>query len=169
MKLFFRRKPPVIEVWNDILLGVNSREDLLANLWTNSVVFDEITKRTIKDPSFPLSDQAIKVHLAKINGTWLGFRRPALRVKIYQRAMEYGLTLCPLEVAIQLRLQHVVQPEGEKLLVATEPVWSYGSLRLFRVDRINTLKWLSAVCDSTNYTWPLSQDWVFAIPIGLLL
>jgi len=76
--------------------------------------------------------RAVTVHLVRISVAQLGFLVGASYSAICDRARQFGLELCPLIVAPQLRLHYLDQPLGETLIVATMPLKDDGG-RLFGV------------------------------------
>ena len=56
--------------------------------------------------------------------------------EVCRQAFKWGLKLCPAEAGPQLRLQYLDQPKGESLIMATEPVETYGHHRLFSVEHV---------------------------------
>ncbi|KKQ96707.1 MAG: hypothetical protein UT22_C0025G0001, partial [Parcubacteria group bacterium GW2011_GWC2_39_11] len=87
----------------------------------------------------------------------------ATRQRIYGRANELGLDLCPAEVGPQLRLQYKDQPEEEHLIVAMNPIAdSDGALELFLVERDDSGLWLDSYYDDPGYIWHAGSRFVFA-------
>jgi hypothetical protein len=88
-------------------------------------------------PEFSVAaTKEIEVDLVNISVSELGFPNGATREKIYKRAQELGLQLCPPEVGPQLRLQYKDQPMNEWLLIGMKPVTgSDGNLKVFNVER----------------------------------
>lgn len=52
----------------------------------------------------------------------LGFRSRAMRRNVYERAIEYGLALCPPVLSYNLRQQYKDQPQDNYLNIAMTPV-----------------------------------------------
>src|SRR3989339_1171656 len=104
--------------------------------------------------TFTVAVKKIKIDLAIKSVGELGFKDGATRQKIYGRANELGLDLCPAEVGPQLRLQYKDQPEEEHLIVAMNPIAdSGGALELFSVERNDSGLWLDSYYDDPGYIW----------------
>lgn len=93
----------------------------------------------------------------------------ATRADIYKRAQELGLEFCPPEVGALLRLQHLDQPEGERLLIASEPVTDAdGYTRIFTVhhskSRGKVDLWLDATWGEPGQMFYGDNKWVFVRP-----
>ncbi len=81
-----------------------------------------------------ISPEEMEVDLVVATPGELGFGYETTYPKIYARAVELGLDLCPAEVGPQLRLQYPNQPRPEYLNIAMKPiVGSDERLRIFRV------------------------------------
>jgi len=66
------------------------------------------------------------VELTVVSAAELGVESESSLADFYNRAEQLGLMLCPAEVAPQLRLDYRDQPFGETLIIAMEPVNTYG-------------------------------------------
>ena len=109
-----------------------------------------------------LAKEATEVELVMVTVGELGFKNGATRKDIYDRAISLGLSLCPAEVGMQLRLQYEDQPKGEWLLVAMEPITgSGGGLDVFRVVRDDDDRWLGANYGHPGDVWNADDRWVF--------
>ena len=75
----------------------------------------------LRNPAFLLAKQKTEVHLMRVTASELGFKKGAYRKDIYERAYSFGLTLCPLEIGPQLRLQYKDQPRLESLQIGMKP------------------------------------------------
>lgn len=93
----------------------------------------------LNSSAFTLTSIESELDLICISPNELGFKDGAYRKDIYQQALDRGLTLCPLEVGPQLRLQHRNQPVRESLQIGMEPqVDSDGHVSEFRVVHSST-------------------------------
>lgn len=113
-------------------------------------------------PAFTVSSEEVEVELVVVSVAELGFKDGATRKKIYQRAQEFGLDLCPNEVGPQLRLQYKDQPKGEWLLIAMEPIAdSDGYLKVFRVAHDDDELWLHGIYGYPDRFWVGGRRFVF--------
>jgi len=98
----------------------------------------------------------------------LGFRQGTSRRVFFERALELGLQLCPIEVAPALRLAHQVR-ELEAILIAMEPVIVGKPPMACVVTLYNDAGpslWLNnSPVDRPQYAdWTLRTPWVFVQP-----
>ena len=85
--------------------------------------------QALKNPDFPVVAAELTVDIVVVSMRELGFAAGELATldTIYARAKQRGLEMCPLETAVQLRLQFLDQPDwrtGKRLsdfFVASEP------------------------------------------------
>src|SRR3989338_9444069 len=113
--------------------------------------------------AFTVAVKKIKIDLAIKSVGEIGFKDGATRQKIYGRANELGLDLCPAEVGPQLRLQYKDQPEEEQLIVAMNPIAvSGGALELFFVERDDSGLWLGGFCGDPGRILHADYRFVFA-------
>lgn len=157
-----------IRVWRSIKLGtgLKSGRDFRKALeeakceicMENEKILDKIE----------VSPVLIEIDLIVVSNFQLGFKRGATTNDIYNRGLEIGLDLCPMETGPQLRLQYKDQPKGEGLLIAMRPfTGKRGCEEIFRVlrnsDEDNGKKYLED-CDgaSPTFFWRNPQTlWVF--------
>lgn len=108
----------------------------------------------VKEPS--------EVEIVIFSVAELGFSKGARRSQIYEKAISLGLTLCPSEVGLQMRLQYENQPNGEWILVAMEPIAdSFGYLYVFRVGRHDDGRWLDGFHGYPDFFWAPVYRWAF--------
>ncbi len=113
-----------------ITLGAHrSGADLLAALVEKKCKISVWSARALENPDFPVVAAEITVDIVVVSMLELGFAAGELATleTIYDRARQMGLDTCPVETAVQLRLQFLDQPDwrtGERLgdfFVASEP------------------------------------------------
>ncbi|MBI4692031.1 MAG: hypothetical protein HY773_01110 [Candidatus Terrybacteria bacterium] len=98
-------------VWKTVTLGIHKsvdeyRKALEANGFKIGNWGDDILGKS----AFTVSSEETEVELVKMTVAELGFKDSATRKDIYERAIEFGLKLCPNEVGPALRLQYTDQP-----------------------------------------------------------
>lgn len=137
------------------------------------LAISENASGVLRSPAFGFSEDRLRIRLVKISLRQLGFKRKATRGEIYNSAYKLGLLQCPIYVGPLLRLCHLHQAEGERLIVASEPIRggtyddngkpqfnAYSDLFLVNADA-QTL-WLRAVAAGAMGRWDNEFQWVFA-------
>ena len=112
-----------------------------------------------------VSQTRVQLDLVILSVAELGFGEATPRDKIYARAKELGLELCPAEVGPALRLAYPNQPYVEWLRIAMDPIPdSGGDLGVFGVDRDSGDPWLSGCYGVPGYLWNPGYRFVFVLP-----
>ncbi len=88
----------------------------------------------LQNPPFQPSE-TMEVDLVSVSVADLGLEDGVSREVAYGRAQELGLKTCPHDAAPMLRLKYHNQPNGETLIVATEPLGDATDPKLFAVAR----------------------------------
>ena len=107
----------------------SSGADLLEALTEAKCRVSVWSEQAIENPEFPVAATGMTVDIVVLSMRELGFAADASATleTIYDRAKQMGLETCPIETAVQLRLQLPDQPDystGERLsefFVASEP------------------------------------------------
>ena len=143
--------------------GLKTADDFRKSLRDSGNKVSSGANGILGNSAFTVAVKKIKIDLAIKSVDELGFKDGATRQRIYGRANELGLDLCPAEVGPQLRLQYKDQPEEEHLIVAMNPIAdSGGALLLFRVERYASGLWLSSYSFSPGLIWYADLRFVFA-------
>ena len=156
---------PEFRIWKTLKLGtgLKTADDFRHALHEGGFRIGNWANDILGKPAFTVATEETEVDLVKVTVSKLGFKQGARRDRIYERAKELGLELCPAEVGSQLRLQDKDQPNNEKLLIGMELVIvSDGNPRGFGVERLDLELWLSAYYGSPDYVWDADVQWVFA-------
>ena len=106
-----------------------SGADLLEALIKEKCRVSVWSEQALENPDFPVAASEITVEIVVVSMLEMGFAEGELATleTIYNRAKQMGLETCPLETAVQLRLQFLDQPNWairERLgsfFVASEP------------------------------------------------
>jgi len=140
--------------------GLKTADDFRVALKKNGCLGSQWTTDLLIQPAFKIASEETELKLVEVSTVELGFKRGAKRARIYQRAQELGLGLCPSEAGPQLCLQSAEKLKGECFLVATDPiVGSDNKLYLFNVVR----GWLHGHDDGApNSFWSAGIKWLFA-------
>ena len=113
-----------------ITLGTyRSGADLLDTLLAEKCRVSIWSTQALINPDFPVVAEEITVDIVVVSMLEMGFAEGELATldAIYDRAKQMGLETCPIETAVQLRLQFLDQPDwtaGERLgefFVVSEP------------------------------------------------
>ena len=129
-----------------ITLGTHrSGADLLNTLIEEKFRISLWSRQALENPDFPVVAAEITVDIVVVSMLEMGFAAGEFATldTIYDRAKQMGLETCPVEIAAQLRLQFLDQPDwttGERLgefFVASEPfaLTREGIPKIFSVVR----------------------------------
>ncbi len=91
----------------EVYVGGCSKDDLLKKLEENKISINEFALNIISNKKFKTSTVRRKLQTAEISVRNLGFPNGATTSEIYQKAKDCGLNLCPHELALHMRLQHI--------------------------------------------------------------
>ena len=156
------------KTWKTIKLGtgLKTADDFCKTLKDNGFNISGWANDILRKPAFTVAAEETEVELVKVTVAELGFKRGARHEQTYERAKEFGLELCPPEVGPQLRLQYQDQPNGERILVAMEPIIvSDGDPDVFSVERYVSGLWLDGRCWGRSHGfWRPGGRWVFCRP-----
>lgn len=95
----------------------------------------------------------------------LGFKGATRLDRIYTKAKELGLELCPPEVGPALRLAYPGQPYDEWLRIAMDPISaSVGTLSIFKVAHDVDGRWLDSSYVCPDDLWYPGHRFVFVLP-----
>ena len=116
------------------------------------------------DPAFMTSEQSRQVVVAEISVAELGLTSGATSDEIFRTALEYGLDVCPLELAPHLRLQYPEQEEGPYLTIASaktraDEAYPNG----FYLRRHDGKLWLRGYRATADYVWSPASRFVFVV------
>jgi hypothetical protein len=90
---------------------------------------------------------------------------PFFRPRVYKRARQVGLELCPAEVAPKLRLDYRDQPLGDALNIAMEPVATHsGEPTILALVNFGTGLALIGSDGRSKFMVPRTWRFVFALP-----
>lgn len=122
-----------------------------------------LTDAGVKDLNYGDAYGPVDVELVVASVADLGFKEGETCRKIFDRASELGLDLCPAEVGPALRRLYTDQPNGEWLLIAMHSVIiSRGDLQVLCVGRHNDGKrCLHGREGHPDNWWPAKTRWVF--------
>jgi hypothetical protein len=161
--------PPEFKTFKTIKLGTGHKtaDDFRAALKDAGYLIGNLASDILilGRPALKVVEHETEVELMVASVEGLGFPNGATYARIYKRAKELGLELCPAEVGPQLRLQYLDQPKGEWLHIAMEPISdSDGSLSVFGVARDDDGRWLQGDSVSPGIRFSAGSCWIFVRP-----
>jgi hypothetical protein len=158
-----------MEIWRTISIGrpnLRSSGDFRKAFTENGISLSRLADSMLNRLKLTVAADETEVNLVRPSIAELGFVHNEQPSQIYPRAIEgFGLELCSPEVALQLRLQYQDQPDGEIVVVATEPIiCAIGILKVFRMIRKENNLWLRSLCAKFPIGWQPSFRLVFIQP-----
>lgn len=108
-ELVYPNCPMVIRT---VTIGGLTKAELLEQLHAQAISLNESAQRLFDNALFSTAPTCSSVTTVELTVQDLGFPQGAKIAEIQARAKTLGLGLCPLELAPQLRLQYLDQPEG---------------------------------------------------------
>jgi hypothetical protein len=115
------------------------------------------------------------VKLVRVTLTELGLSGRTPYPVICEKALAFGLTLCPQETGPRLWLEYKDQPEQESLKIASEPIKGIGDthpedddqrlhMSVFQLYHDGNGRWLTSSVAGTYECYGNETIFVFAVP-----
>jgi hypothetical protein len=151
------------------------KPELLHQLQQASISLNEYGYRLFSDDLFITSPTKYTVETVELSVAALGFPEGAPLDRIFQRAKELGLELCPLELAPHFRLQYLDQPEGYSGNSSQHQQAPSGSITIasavlmedheypkgFYLRKINGFLWLRGYIADYLHIWNPHDHFIF--------
>jgi len=105
-----KSKLPISEeklTFRDVRIGGLSKQELLQNLKDNKIGLNEYGLQIINHKDFIVIPNKEKIKTVEISVADLGFLNGATTQEVYHRAQQFGLKVCPSELALHMRLQYI--------------------------------------------------------------
>lgn len=169
--------PNCSKIFRTIEVGGLSKSELIQELHQKDILLNEYGKILINDDQFIPSAQKYLLETVELTVAKLGFVNGAKTTQIFDKAVELGLTLCPLELAPYFRLAFVDQKESgtEKfskqnqapsgsITIASERLTSDDNFpKGFYVRCINGKLWLRGFIANDLHSWDPEDHFVFRV------
>ena len=154
------------KVFQAVTIGKSPvKSGFTGTLKARGMVLGDWAYDVLRNRRVTIANTESRVKLVKISIEDLGFNKGASLYKIYRRAKELGLQLCPAEVGPRLRLQYTNQPLDEWLVIAMEGIKSSDDgLGLFMVGRGGMGLWLLGCNGDPDAIWNKNAHFLFVLP-----
>ena len=164
-------------VMRSVRIGGLSRLELLAELQRNEIELNPAGLELFTNEEFTTSAGTSIVETIEITVANLGFPHGTMIDRVWERAVQLGLSLCPLELAAHLRLQYRDQPEGHIGYPPSQHRAPPGSLTIasphisadddipkgFYLRRIDSVLWLRGYRSGSEHIWSPEDHFVFTV------
>lgn len=127
-------------------------------------VFQEIFKKAFGERENKPTTETVQIVRLKVKD--LGFTNPPTTEKLFTKAEQLGLELCPAEIGPQYRLQYENQPTQEWVYIGMKPIdVSIGGPGLFLLKNTSVDgSTLDLAMAGSSITWNLDREFAFRIP-----
>ena len=143
----------------DIKIGGKTKEELKEELEEKNIYVSDWANDLLASKDFQTTKKAEKEKLIRLTVKDLGFTSGATTQKIYQKAQELGLDLCPAETGPHFRLQY---PGKEWILIAMKQISDRdGSPDAFYLDWGGVRLELSAFSARPAFGWNPEDEFIF--------
>jgi len=147
-----------------IEIGGKTKEQLQSELEQAGVNITSYAKDMMENPDFTTLPVAQTLDTVRLKVGDLGLSGYPTTDKVYKRAQELGLYLCPAEVGPQYRLQNTDQPMEEWFYVGMKQITdSDGRPDVFRLGRDEGGLWLSGRWARPDDKWSPNYEFVFSL------
>ena len=158
-------------------VGDLTKPQLIQELQRHSISMNESAERLFADDRFTTSGTPYKLKTVELTVRDLGFPEGATTARLFARANELGLELCPLELGPRLRLQCLDQPQGSHsgkgilpgsgcITIASKKISDeVGFPNGFYLRRLDDGLWLRGYRASPDVVFPADHQLIFnAVP-----
>ena len=148
----------------NVEIGGKSAEELIAELEQAKIKMTDNAKFMLKSPEFVTGKNSETAVLIRLTAADLGFTSGATTEKIYKRAEELGLELCPAEVGPNYRLKYKNQPLYEYVAVGMKQITgSGGDPCVFDLSCSGDGLWLNRIWPEPDSHWRSDYRFVFRL------
>lgn len=158
-----------------IEVGGLTKLQLIQKLQQHSILINEYGKRLFSSDKFTTSDTRQSLNTVELTVRDLGFPEGENTARIFKRASELNLELCPLELGPNLRLEYMDQPEGLLENSSQQNQAPAGSITIaseiisedeyfpkgFYLRKINGVLWLRGYIADSLHVWNPDDRFVF--------
>lgn len=170
----YRDHPHVVR---SVRIGAMVRLELLAELQRNGIELNQAGLELFSNDKFTTSEVTSILESVEITVANLGFPQGATVDRICERAVQLGMSLCPLELGPHLRLQYRDQPEGHighppsqhrappgSLTIASPPISEDDNTpKGFYLRRIDGVLWLRGYRSGPEHIYSPEDHFVFTV------
>lgn len=154
--------PAVCGNVHTVEVGGLTKAALLREFRQHEISLNDYGKRLFEDASWAPSNSARRLETVELTARRMGFPEGATTAQLFQRAVDTGLSLCPLELGPFLRLQYLDQPERFWITIASrklseDPGFPNG----FYLRRLADGLWLRGYIASDDHVWDAEDHFVF--------
>jgi len=175
--LFLKKENPFVDnnnlkVWKTIQVGtgLDSVGDFMNAILKAGVKISELAEDIMGESYFYSSifESPMELDLCvKTTEEIIGIGKKGTMKEIYDGIKKIGGELLPFEAGLQLRLQYLVQPQGESLIIAMDLIEdSNGDSRVFLIGHDDDALWLNSsdvLSDALDDVFMSNCCWVFRI------
>ena len=158
-----------------IEVGGLTKLQLIQKLQQHSIMMNEYGKRLISSDKFTTSDTKQSLNTVELTVRDLGFPEGENTARIFKRASELDLGLCPLELGPNLRLEYLDQSESLLENPSQQNQAPSGSITIaseiiseddyfpkgFYLRKINGVLWLRGYIADSLHVWNPDDHFVF--------
>ncbi len=146
-------------------IGGTTKEDLLSQLLLAGIRLNPLAKILFADRRFTVASGKAEFQVQVCSVQRLGLCDGGTFEQVIESALQQGLSVCPLELSPQFRLQHLTQSEGAVGQPVRENQAPSGSITVasmpldendetpkgFYLRRINGALWLRGYCSGAGH------------------
>ncbi|MFJ3390504.1 helicase [Lysinibacillus sp. NPDC086135] len=156
-------------------VGSLTKSQLIQKLQQYSILMNEYGEKLFTADKFTTSDKKYSLQTVELTVGDLGFPDGANTDRIFKRAEELGLKLCPLELGPYLRMEYLDQTEGYSgdslqqqqapsgsITIASEKLTEDDNFpKGFYLRRINGILWLRGYRADHLHIWNPNDHFIF--------
>lgn len=147
-----------------ITFGGKSKLKLLEELQKNDVLINEYGMQILENDAFKTADQVQSVQLVELAASDLNFSEKPTTQQLFKKAEESGFELGPIELALHVRLHYLDQPQGARIMVASERVTENNNdPNGFYLQRRDDGLWLRGYKAEARHLWELDEHFIFCL------
>jgi hypothetical protein len=145
-------------------IGGKSKNERVDELKDKDINFLSSPESILNNPEFSVQEHSEEIDLIKLSVRDLGFPGAPTTFKIYARAKELGLELCPAETGLSLPLEYNIQARGDWYFVAIKPIMNRrGCPGVFGLHRSDDGLWLCERWAEPAGQWSPDHQFVFRL------
>ncbi|OGD64073.1 hypothetical protein A2215_01410 [Candidatus Berkelbacteria bacterium RIFOXYA2_FULL_43_10] len=149
---------------SDLGIGGKTKNELVNELKANGIKIYEYAQDMLDSSEFTTQPSPEQINLVRLKVRDLGFPNGATTDRIYAKAEELGLELCPAEVGPHQRLKDIDQPLGEWYRIAMKQITDRrGDPKVFDLAHNDDGLWLDSYFAYPAYEWSADGGFVFRL------